>query len=53
MEESIVAEVQLFISKDHQRTIAMEVDNISLENLTKGDATPRPTEISNDISEQK
>ena len=45
MEEFMVAEVQLFISKDHQRATTMEGDGVSVEaKFTKGDAAPCPTE---------
>ena len=45
MEKSMVAEIQLFISKDHQRATVMGGDEISVETkLIKGGSTPRPAE---------
>ena len=48
----MAAEGQLFISKYHQKAIAMEGDEISVETkLTKGDTAPRPAEKCDKISE--
>ena len=43
MEMEINAEPQGFISKDHQRAMAMDTDDVSIETrLTKGNAAPPP-----------
>ena len=52
MEDEVNAEREVFISKDHQRALAMdEDDEISVETrLTKGDAAP-PAATTDDVSE--
>ena len=43
MEDGVNAKPVAFISKDHQRALSLESDDISIETrLTKGDATPLP-----------
>ena len=45
MEEQMNAEIEIYISKDHQQVLAIDKDEISEETrLTKGDAAP-PTTI--------
>ena len=49
MEDEANVEVDIFISKDQQRALALDVDDISVENwLTKGDTAP-PAAKSDDL----
>ena len=51
MEDEINAEPEIFISKDHQRALALDDDDFSAETrLTKGDAAPPPA-TADDLSD--
>ena len=49
MEDAALAEVDVFVSKDQQKAMALDEDDISEETrLTKGDKTPPPAQGSNE-----
>ena len=49
MEDAALAEVEVFVSKDQQKAMALDEDDISEETrLTKGDKTPPPAQGSNE-----